>query len=130
MTKINLPKEVADSIEYLKEIGWSELMLFDCRNFLTEANKPIEPPITCAGKIAKYLSNDVNSNLPLYMSALVNGYTVEQTPEEKVREYYDSNDWTGDEELVPTERQRMLGRRQGVRRTLDLLEIKIEGVNA
>lgn len=57
----------------------------------------------------------------LLMSALVNGYTVEQTPEEKVHEYYDSlNEQDGFESAE----------QDGILTTLDLLGIKIEGVNA
>ncbi|MCY9132800.1 hypothetical protein MOF07_19390 [Bacillus spizizenii] len=57
-------------------------------------------------------------------AALVNGYEVEKAPEEKVREYYDKL-WadycdTNDIEIA----------KETIINTLDLLGIKIEGVNA
>ncbi|MCY9372652.1 hypothetical protein [Bacillus haynesii] len=63
-------------------------------------------------------------------AALINGYEVEKTPEEKVREYYeelcdefDCAYWSSDE-------IKYLCKKQAVRETLDKLGIKIEGVNA
>ncbi|WP_060210224.1 hypothetical protein [Sporosarcina koreensis] len=53
-------------------------------------------------------------------AAMINGYEVEKTPEEMVREYYGEYDGTyGD-----------IYRRRGIRTTLDMLGIKVEGVNA
>ncbi len=58
------------------------------------------------------------------MKALVNGYEVEKTPEEKVREYYlDSTD----SEVYS--RAFTFHYDDAIRTTLDLLGIKIEGVN-
>ena len=63
-------------------------------------------------------------------AALINGYEVEKTPEEKVREYYeelcdefDCAYWSSDE-------IKYLCKKQAVRETLDKLGMKIEGVNA
>ncbi|MCY8348063.1 hypothetical protein MOC74_21910 [Bacillus haynesii] len=53
-------------------------------------------------------------------AALINGYEVEKTPEEKVREYYES--YGGSPSAME--------RKEAVQDTLDLLGIKIEGVNA
>lgn len=66
-------------------------------------------------------------------AALINGYEVEKTPEEKVREYYEeaqrrckARSETGDIEGLWYN----AGRGYGVVDTLDILGIKIEGVNA
>jgi hypothetical protein len=60
--------------------------------------------------------------------ALLIGYEVEKSPEEKIREYYIRN---GDEYAsTPYTTHLFEGRRQGIVETLDLLEIKIGGVNA
>ncbi|MEC0718978.1 hypothetical protein P8882_01655 [Bacillus haynesii] len=53
-------------------------------------------------------------------AALINGYEVEKTPEEKVREYYES--YGGSPSAME--------RKEAVQDTLDLLGIEIEGVNA
>ncbi|EME72202.1 hypothetical protein OZL92_17440 [Bacillus sonorensis] len=55
-----------------------------------------------------------------FLAALINGYEVEKTPEEKVREYYES--YGGSPSAME--------RKEAVQDTLDLLGIKIEGVNA
>ncbi|MED2979534.1 hypothetical protein P4284_23005 [Bacillus swezeyi] len=66
-------------------------------------------------------------------AALINGYEVEKTPEEKIREYYEeaqrrckARSETGDIEGL----RYNAGRGYGVVDTLDILGIKIEGVNA
>lgn len=65
--------------------------------------------------------NRNNASLTDLMTALVNGYTVEQSPEEKVREYYESVRGQGDYGGITCE---------AIHQTLDLLDIKIQGVNA
>lgn len=75
------------------------------------------------GKLAKL-------DLLTLAAALVNGYEVEATPEDRVREYY--------AELQEKERAAQSRgvtfslecEREGVINTLNLLGIKIEGVNA
>ncbi|OJT65468.1 hypothetical protein BFP49_09485 [Bacillus licheniformis] len=54
------------------------------------------------------------------VAALINGYEVEKTPEEKVREYYESHGGSPSAEE----------RKAAIRETLYKLGIKIEGVNA
>ncbi|MEC1648233.1 hypothetical protein [Bacillus halotolerans] len=69
------------------------------------------------GKLAKL-------DLMTLAAALVNGYEVEKTPEEKVREYFEKL-WTcccGTDEIEIAE--------ETIINTLNLLGIKIEGVNA
>ncbi|WP_025851665.1 hypothetical protein [Bacillus velezensis] len=63
-------------------------------------------------------------------AALINGYEVEATPEDRVREYYDEL-----QEKQRTSQSRGVTfslecEREGVINTLNLLGIKIEGVNA
>ncbi|MED1148918.1 hypothetical protein P4T97_06740 [Bacillus paralicheniformis] len=65
------------------------------------------------------------------VAALINGYEVEKTPEEKVREYYAAN-YQRHEQSMPRSKDDFYtsGVAEGVRNTLDSLGIKIEGVNA
>nr|MDH3082642.1 hypothetical protein [Bacillus subtilis] len=63
-------------------------------------------------------------------TALVNGYEVEKTPEEKLREYYESlwSDYCDSDD--PFIEVACESARAAVNETLNLLGIKIEGVNA
>jgi hypothetical protein len=112
MNKVTLPKEVAEELEYALEHERSNSILF------------AEVIAGVYEKLHAHFEYDTDS----LMSALVNGYEVEQTPEEKVREYYegykrmeawrghDGHDARGAVDIIET--------------TLDLLGIKISGVNA
>ena len=64
-------------------------------------------------------------------AALINGYEVVMTPEEKVRAYYESN-YAKHEKSKPFsgEDHYTTGVSQGIKRTLEHLGLKIEGVNA
>lgn len=67
------------------------------------------------------------------MNALVNGYTVEKSPEDKVREYYDRCHANLKEAEINGRTHRASnfdGQATGVSITLDILGIKISGVNA
>ncbi|MED4523580.1 hypothetical protein P9257_05000 [Bacillus velezensis] len=75
------------------------------------------------GKLAKL-------DLLTLAAALLNGYEVEATPEDRVREYYDEL-----QEKQRTSQSRGVTfslecEREGVINTLNLLGVKIEGVNA
>ncbi|MFC8958253.1 hypothetical protein ACFTXL_01020 [Bacillus subtilis] len=66
-------------------------------------------------------------------AALVNGYEVEKTPEEKLREYFEETKRTRDERHLAgdIEGKRFHGGALvGICNTLERLGIKIEGVNA
>lgn len=119
--KIVITRELAAEIESLRALGRSDQYFLDVRNFLTEANRPSFPQNIPGGVIAAFLSENITDNLPLYAKVIVNGYTVEETPEDKVREYYESNRGQGEYGGITTE---------AIRETLNLLGIKIKGVNA
>ncbi|WP_440615156.1 hypothetical protein [Bacillus subtilis] len=66
-------------------------------------------------------------------AALVNGYEVEKTPEEKLREYYEAVQNLREERYLAgdTEGKRFhAGALVGICTTLGIFGIKIEGVNA
>ncbi|MEG7333299.1 hypothetical protein [Bacillus sp. 0102A] len=81
----------------------------------------------CWGKEYSCL-NDLD--LMTLAAALVNGYEVEKTPEEKVREYFESlwSDYCDSDD--PFIEVACESARAAVKETLNLLGIKIEGVNA
>jgi hypothetical protein len=117
--KVKLPKEVGSLLEDLINQGDRTIygvlshMTMNCNQRTVEARKILEA---------------LEDPWSLIMQALVNGYEIEETPEDKVREYYEKlkkhslNETKG--ETTYTERL------VGVLKTLELLNIKISGVNA
>ncbi|PJH95302.1 hypothetical protein C7H81_01755 [Bacillus subtilis] len=66
-------------------------------------------------------------------AALVNGYEVEETPEERVRQYYEGVRNSRDERYLAGDiegKRFHAGALVGISNTLGLLGIEIEGVNA
>ena len=116
--KVTISKKVADAIEKARK-GYGD------RQILEVAFDPNNSWETVGAKPL----NDVDPML--LAKALVNGYEVERTPHDQLREYFEINTaWIEDPgSYEPTERQRFLGRNQGVLRTLNILGITVEGVN-
>lgn len=125
---ITLPKDVADAIDRLKgeEFNWT-VELMDSANFINvdgyvavSSGEPSYP-------IAAYIAEDYDNNLPRYMTGLVNGYEVEQAPEEAVREYY-----LAMESCIKSSGSDVgfyEGSADAIVLTLNLLGVKIPGVN-
>ncbi|MED1742030.1 hypothetical protein P4U97_21470 [Bacillus swezeyi] len=63
-------------------------------------------------------------------AALINGYEVEKTPEEKLRQWFEEEREIGDEYYNRGEEHRSQEVVQTIIDTLNILGIKIEGVNA
>jgi len=108
MSEINKPvitKEQADALLGLYAEEWSreDVLEYHVTREWTDRFSPL---------------NDLD--IMTLAAALINGYEVEKTPEEKVREYYES--YGGSPSAME--------RKEAVQDTLDLLGIKIEGVNA
>lgn len=113
--KVKLPREVGEAISH----------------FFTTTNR-IDFPVQAIMKVAmedvRYISSPDHcdaikeyvksyDNLKVLLSALVNGYEVEETPEEKIKKYYENHAMKYDSAMA-------------IRHVLDILNIKIEGVNA
>lgn len=116
MEKVKLTKKQAEALEQLRS-EWSKGAI-------------IRTHVESSWTISKYRPLNELSIEEL-AKALINGYEVEQTPEEKLREYYELSNFLryDKEDLVPTVRQRMIGEQMGVRKTLNILGIKVEGIN-
>ncbi len=115
--KVTLPREVADAIEEMRGKGTSNF------GVLRRAYGAIsiEPDLT----LKKWAFDGEGDGTPdELMRALVNGYEVEKSPEDRVREYYKAC------EPITHTNYTNVGRRDGIVTTLDLLGITIEGVNA
>ncbi|MEK5109913.1 hypothetical protein MHI57_24940 [Cytobacillus sp. FSL K6-0129] len=122
--KVTLPRDVVEAIESLRRLG------HDNRRIIGIGSSGMYGQTSDV--IKGYLRAD-GGNFDRLLSALVNGYEVEQPPEEQLREYYD-NLITSTNEMITEGRTvgAMLhsAERVGIEKTLQILGIKIEGVNA
>lgn len=137
MSKVTLPKEVAEAIEHV----WDKVMngmgpkdsikLMWLTNWRTlDIHFPEQEPI-----LSEYFrKNPVN-----YVEALVNGYEVEETPEDKLLAEYEyitrvflEAELHGYESNEDYFRHRFYyrGLRDGIQDTLEILGIEIEGIDA
>lgn len=109
--KVVLPKEVAEAIEVLQRaFNYGLYELIDVAHSPKDYEDKDEVYyITTIDTYSQGKYDDV-------ISAIVNGYEVEKTPEELLRKYYESGDTSYHEAM-------------GIRQTLKILGIKIEGVN-
>jgi hypothetical protein len=116
--KVKLPKNVAEAIEQVR-LSYKSGCEYDLLFLNRERYGKME-------EIGLYVYES-RENMMRYFQALVNGYEVEETPEDKVREYFGlySGNFRDSHE-----HRHALGVTQGVRETLNILNIKIDGVNA
>ncbi|QHZ45847.1 hypothetical protein [Bacillus sp. NSP9.1] len=115
MSEIKKPvitKEQAEALEIMRRIGGPD-------NYILMA--------ACDGIIGGELAD---IDIMTLAAALINGYEVEKTPEEKVREWFEEEREIGDEYYNRGEEHRSQDVVQTIIDTLDILGIKIEGVNA
>jgi Protein of unknown function (DUF1642) len=118
--KVVLPREVAEAIESLRKNQ------FDNRAIINRIYKATAPPALQLYAI---------ENFDTLLNALVNGYEIEKSPEEKVREYYEEIHEKHGKSFAEVPYggkppHYFSGVKDGIKTTLDILEIKIEGVNA
>ena len=117
-SKIVVPKQVADAIAHYVALADSKTeALTDILRFGYEAaNSEI---------ILRHFEHDYDE----LMEALICGYEVEKTPEEKVAEYYADSAKLYRDSAFEDDRRFYLGKMLGVKSTLDKLGIRIEWVN-
>lgn len=111
MSKVTLPREVAEAIEASYAFG------FRSKHILLSSVSTEDIDDTYVLALRKY----ARKNFDVLLAALVNGYDVEKTPEEVIRDDY--------EQFDPGTLEYRVGLRDGIVRTLNTLGIKIEGVN-
>lgn len=113
MEKVKLPKEVADALKHARvDLKWED------GNILAKCVRG-DWDLESMQILNNFCKKD--DNKLTIAKALVIGYEVEQTPEDKVRNYYDECSRSADEGIR--------NERFGIRNTLNILGIKIEGVN-
>ncbi|MFC8686022.1 hypothetical protein [Brevibacillus porteri] len=79
--------------------------------------------------IANWLHEDIK-NLLVLVSAVINGYDIDLTPEEKLIEVYSKYLNEGLQQLHPIARERFHLVCQGIKIAVDELGVKIEGINS
>lgn len=120
MEKVKIPREVADAIEKLRSMdfkitNWDIVYAF-------AASKSDEYPA---------LIEFANNNFDTFLKAIVNGYEVEQTPEDKVRYYIEALNKETDMIVHGTAPYWIAkGHHQGVMAVVEILGLNIGGVNS
>lgn len=118
-SKVVIPKDVAEAIEKLRQ-GASD----------GEIEGAAVDGVVITGlwdeceAVWKYAKESEDTLL----QAVVNGYEIEATPEDRLREYYQGQ-LSANVLATATEYHVYIGKRSGVRKTLDILGITVEGVN-
>ncbi len=121
--KVVLPKEVAEALKDFIDAGFSKWQIVNV----------VDEPGDYTRIIQKDGLHDQSRTLKTYMvnghseellSALVNGYEVEQSPEDKLRQRYEELGKASVHDLDDVSHIRY-----GIEEALDILGITIEGIN-
>ena len=118
--KVKLPVEVAEAIEAHRKCHHDNAIIIS-QSFEVKDN----------GAHRNSIRDFASDNFDTFLQALVNGYEVEETPEDKVREYFkqlndDHGVWSNGHKSSSSPYGYEL---TGCVRTLNLLGINIKGVN-
>ncbi|MGG7220950.1 hypothetical protein ACQXR1_11590 [Bacillus sp. ATD] len=130
--KPTITKEQAEAIELCIEVYERQGLK---RGNEINAQMLIHHAKVCDGETTPWFGRfECLNQLDIMMlaAALVNGYEVKKTPEEKVREYYEKTKRTRDERHSAGDRggrQFHNGVLDGIVSTISILGIHIEGVN-
>ena len=118
---ITVPVEVARAISLMRKEGATNYEIIHRANgaLLTE-------PDVVLRRWA--FEEDAPANPDMLMSALINGYEVEKTPEERLRDYFDTQRMKY-LASVDGERTEYLSKYLAIKQTLEILGITIEGIN-
>jgi hypothetical protein len=123
MNKPKLTRKQADAIESIKQcIGGRKTLVFNSIASVIEF-KLEGLSFGDERKAANEIPNDD------FIVALVSGYEVERTPEDDVREYYETAEIAMSHMLTDEYRSYWGGVQTGVRATLNKLRIRVKGVN-
>lgn len=120
MNKVTIPREVAEAIEELRNVGMSNWAI------IAIANDPSEIDEKCLGEYSTTLSRFKDRDKLL--GALVNGYEIEQTPEARLRDIF--IDAANERLSAGSDGEYYVGMMDGIRTALNTLGIKIVGINA
>lgn len=122
--KVKVSREVVEAIKILREQGESDATIIQHTIGRRNTHEKINV-------LSDFIFNDAlvlqEQRFELLMDALRKGYEVEQTPEEKLLERYEA--WEHIRLTSNHSRDSMNGMITGALTTLDILGIKIKGVN-
>jgi hypothetical protein len=115
--RVELPREVAESIDECRKLGK------DNTSILWEVYEGE------SGRIINGFMSTDKSNFDVLLAALVNGYTIAGTPEQKVANYVEQLREDMMRWKIPLMVDQARWQLEGLTQTLDLLGVKIAGVN-
>ncbi|MGG1659526.1 hypothetical protein [Brevibacillus sp. NRS-1366] len=118
MEKVKLPKEVAESIDYI----WGKCDRGSIKHLVLTNWSHLDQAFT---KQKGILQDYALENPMEYMKALVEGHEVEQTPEEKLTLTY----LDYEQEYYKTRNPAYYNYCQAIKMTLDILKLKVHGIN-
>ncbi|RDY88711.1 hypothetical protein [Bacillus amyloliquefaciens] len=113
--KPTITKEQADALLHLYSAEWTKSDVLEYH---------------ATGEWLEHCDSLNDLDILTLAAALVNGYEIEKTPEEKVRAYYVKLERDRQLAWWQEEENRLESMKKAVRETLDATGIKIEGVNA
>jgi hypothetical protein len=119
MDKVKITQELANAIEKVRAIGMYDNRTFEILEMATKSPKDDDIMLKEHEIIYKSCIGD---GIDILIEALVNGYEVEETPEDKVRELYE---YLGQESIHYASKDIQ----NKIQIMLNLLNIKIVGVN-
>lgn len=115
--KVVLPKDVAEAVESIRSVSGTTIV-YDLEILRKDTKR--------GNNLTKLITEYVDEHGPQkYFSALVNGFEIEQTPEEKLAEYYD----VMIESAYGLRSTYDGGVVLGIEKTLEILGITIAGIN-
>jgi hypothetical protein len=114
--KVKLPREVIEAIEHYSksEFGYTKYGVLDC--IVGEASS-----YSMKARSVLISAHGEGPCWDVLMEAIINGYEVEETPEERIKETF--------ERFERSEVGREVGFAGGIKFSLNELGIKIEGIN-
>lgn len=120
MSKVTLPKEVGEAIENLRDFGFTDYgIIVESADTTRKGNEIDELRI-----IRKFTFESEGDGAQIILQALVNGFEVERTPHDELRDLYYEMSVAADS----GSRYSHIGRRT-VEKTLNILGITVEGIN-
>ena len=126
--KVIVPVDVAQAIDAMhKDYGYSLYSFMSCIHDIHRRRAEEVRMQEYIDTLCSFASEQYET----LMSALINGYEVEQTPEDKLRYYIQHHrDKSTEPRRLPESRAFHDGLVRGCVDTLNIIGIKIEGINA
>lgn len=128
MNKVTLPREVAEVLGAVKT-EYSLFNIIESLRYYGKGRKSISD--SRLEKLHDWCEDDETTDREdLIITALVNGYEIEQSPEDKLRDYWSDVNTFWNKGRHPLSESYFEGSRDAIITVLWILGIKIEGINA